>query len=110
MNKKRHLYEHTNNKRKSTKERTDLTDAWHHARGGRETRWHSGDGLYQRPDREALHRLYGVSRGAIRAMRDMARYAGFKIVKTIERGGTAMHPELTDKDKQKCRKAMERLS
>ena len=49
------------------------------------------------------------SRGAIRAMREIARYAGFKIVSTIERGGTVMHPELTEKDKQKCRKAIERL-
>ena len=54
--------------------------------------------------------LFKQSRGAIRAMREIARYAGFKIVKTIERGGTAMHPELTEKDKQKCRKAIERLS
>ena len=53
--------------------------------------------------------LFKQSRGAIRAMREIARYAGFKIVKTIERGGTAMHPELTEKDKQKCRKAIERL-
>ncbi len=45
----------------------------------------------------------------IRAMREIARYAGFKIVSAIERGGTAMHPGLTDKDKQKCRKAIERL-
>jgi hypothetical protein len=43
-------------------------------------------------------------------MREIARYAGFKIVGTIERGGTAMHPELTDKDEQRCRKAIERLS
>ena len=48
-------------------------------------------------------------RFAIRAMREIARYAGFKIVSTIERGGTAMHPELTKKDKQKCRKAIEKL-
>ena len=53
--------------------------------------------------------LFKQSRGAIRAMREIARYAGFKIVSTIERGGTAMHPELTEKDKQKCRKAFERL-
>ena len=39
-------------------------------------------------------------------MREIARYAGFNIVKTIERGGTAKHPELTEKDKQKCRKAI----
>ena len=54
--------------------------------------------------------LFKQSRGAIRAMREIARYAGFKIVSTIERGGTAMHPELTDKDEQRCRKAIERLS
>ena len=53
--------------------------------------------------------LFKQSHGAIHAMREIARYAGFKIVKTIERGGTAMHPELTEKDKQKCRKAFERL-
>ena len=54
--------------------------------------------------------LFKQSRGAIRAMREIARYAGFKIVKTIERGGTAMHSELTDKDKQRCREAIERLN
>ena len=54
--------------------------------------------------------LFKQSRGAIHAMREIARYAGFKIVKTIERGGTAMHPELTEKNKQKCRKAIEKLS
>ncbi len=49
------------------------------------------------------------SRGAIRAMKEIGRYAGFKIVKTIERGGTVMHPTLTDKDKKKCRKAIQKL-
>ena len=53
--------------------------------------------------------LFKQSRGAIRAMREIARYAGFKIVSTIERGGTAMHPALTEKDKQKCRKAVYNL-
>ena len=46
------------------------------------------------------------SRGAIRAMREICRYAGFKIVMTIDRGGTVMHPQLTDKDKAKCCKAI----
>jgi multimeric flavodoxin WrbA len=54
--------------------------------------------------------LFKQSRGAIRAMREIARYAGFKIVSTIERGGTAMHPELTAKDKEKCRKAINRIA
>ena len=49
------------------------------------------------------------SRGAIRAMREICRYSGFKIVATIERGGTAMHPQLSEKDKQKCLKAIRKL-
>ena len=49
------------------------------------------------------------SRGAIRAMREICRYSGFKIVATIERGGTAKQSQLTEKDKQKCRKAISRL-
>ena len=46
------------------------------------------------------------SRGAIRAMREICRYSGFKIVATIERGGTVMHPQLSEKDMKKCVKAM----
>jgi multimeric flavodoxin WrbA len=49
------------------------------------------------------------SRGAIRAMREICRYSGFKIVATIERGGTAMHPQLSEKDKQKCHKAIRKI-
>jgi len=49
------------------------------------------------------------SRGAIRAMREICHYAGFKIVKKIERGGTVMKPQLTDKDRQKCIKAIAKL-
>lgn len=55
-------------------------------------------------------RLFNQSHGAIRAMREICRYSGFDIVKTIERGGTVMHPELTEKDKQKCVKAVKKLS
>ena len=49
---------------------------------------------------------FNQSRGAIHAMREICRYSGFRIVKTIERGGTAKHPQLTEKDKNKCRKAI----
>ena len=52
---------------------------------------------------------FNQSRDAIRAMRDICRYSGFKIVATIERGGTAMHPQLSEKDKQKCRKTIGKL-
>ena len=54
--------------------------------------------------------LYNQSHGAIRAMKEIAHYAGFKIMAAIERGGTAKHPGLTEKDEQKCRKAIRRIS
>lgn len=50
--------------------------------------------------------LFKQSRGAIRAMSEICRYSGFKIVATIERGGTVMHPQLSEKDKQKCHKTI----
>ena len=53
--------------------------------------------------------LFKQSRGAIRAMREICRYSGFKIVATIERGGTAMHPQLSENDKQKSRKAIRKI-
>ena len=49
------------------------------------------------------------SRGAIRAMREICRYSGFDIVATVERGGTAKHPQLTEKDKKKCLKSIKAL-
>ena len=53
--------------------------------------------------------LFKQSRGAIRAMREICRYSGFKIVATIERGGTVMHPQLSEKDKRKCCKAIRKV-
>ena len=53
--------------------------------------------------------LFKQSRGAIRAMREICLYSGFKIVATIEHGGTVMHPQLSEKDKQKCRKAIRKV-
>ena len=53
--------------------------------------------------------LFKQSRGAIRAMREICLYSGFKIVATIERGGTVMHPQLSEKDKRKCCKAIRKV-
>ena len=53
--------------------------------------------------------VFKQSRGAIRAMREICRYSGFKTVSTIERGGTAMHPQLSEKDQRKCIKAIKQL-
>lgn len=49
------------------------------------------------------------SRGAIRALREILRYSGIKVVRAIERPGTAKRPQLTDSDRAKCLRALRRL-
>lgn len=49
------------------------------------------------------------SRGAIRALHEICRYSGFKQVAAIERGATAIHPQLSERDRRKCHKAISRL-
>ena len=49
---------------------------------------------------------FNQSHGAIRALREICQYSGFRIVKVIELGGTAQNPHLSDRMKRKCRKAM----
>lgn len=48
------------------------------------------------------------SRGTVRALREILRWSGFRIVKSIERGGTRVKP-LKESDLEKCRKAVHRL-
>ena len=50
--------------------------------------------------------LFRQTRGVIRALREILHYSGIKIVKTIERGSTAKHQQLSERDKKKCRKAI----
>ena len=53
--------------------------------------------------------LMNQSRGAIRALREIGRFSGWKIVDTIERGGTATRPQLSPRDISKCHKAFRKL-
>ena len=53
--------------------------------------------------------LMNQSRGAIRALREIGRFSGWKIVDTIERGGTATRPQLSTRDISKCHKAFRKL-
>ena len=53
--------------------------------------------------------LMNQSRGAIRALREIGRFSGWKIVDTIERGGTATRPQLSPRDINKCHKAFRKL-
>ena len=56
-----------------------------------------------------LNILIHQSRGAIRALKEVCRYSGFKIVATIEKGGTRRNITLSEREKSKCRKAVRRL-
>lgn len=53
--------------------------------------------------------IMNQSRGAIRALREIGRFSGWKIVDTIERGGTATRPQLSPRDIRKCHKAFRKL-
>ena len=53
--------------------------------------------------------LMHQSHGAIRAMKEICRYSGFKIVATIEKGGTRHNTSLTEMEAMKCRKAVRKL-
>ena len=53
--------------------------------------------------------LMNQSHGAIRALREIGRFSGWKIVDTIERGGTASRPQLSPRDISKCHKAFRKL-
>ena len=53
--------------------------------------------------------LMNQSHGAIRALREIGRFSDWKIVDTIERGGTATRPQLSPRDISKCHKAFRKL-
>lgn len=53
--------------------------------------------------------LFNQSRGAVKALREILKWSGFKIVGTLEKGGTRKHPELTEREKERCKRLVRRL-
>lgn len=53
--------------------------------------------------------LFNQSHGAVKALREILRWSGFKIVGRIEKGGTWKHSRLTRKEIAKCRRAVGKL-
>ena len=49
------------------------------------------------------------SHGAIRALKEICHYSGFKISATIEKGGTRRNTSLSESEAKKCRKAVRKL-
>ena len=56
-----------------------------------------------------FNRLLWQSRGTVRALRSILRAGGFRIVGTVQKGGTKAHPGLADGDLRRCRRLVGRL-
>ncbi|WP_418697544.1 flavodoxin family protein [Bacteroides sp.] len=53
--------------------------------------------------------LYHQTRGVVRALKEILKWSGFKIVRAVERGGTKKHPELSERELAHCRKSVHKL-
>lgn len=53
--------------------------------------------------------LFNQSRGAVKALREILKWSGFKIVGTLEKSGTRQHPGLTEREKKRCRTLVRKL-
>ncbi len=53
--------------------------------------------------------LFRQSRGAVKAIREILKWSGFKVVGTLEKGGTRKYHTLTEREKRRCRKLVCRL-
>ena len=53
--------------------------------------------------------LYNQTRGVVKALKEILKWSGFKVVKAIEKGGTGKHPDLTSKEISHCKRAVHKL-
>lgn len=52
---------------------------------------------------------FNQSHGTVRALREILKWSGFRILSVIEKSGTKRYPDLTDRDERKCGKAIRKL-
>ena len=53
---------------------------------------------------------FNQTRGVVKSLREILKWSGFSIQGSIQKGGTHKFPELTEKEKQKCRNIIHRLT
>lgn len=53
--------------------------------------------------------LFNQSNGAIKAVKEVVSWSGFKVVAIIQKGGTRKHPELSESEIKKCKRAVKKL-
>lgn len=54
--------------------------------------------------------LFNQTRGVVRSLREILKWSGFKVVGTIEKGGTYNHHTLTNREKNRCKKLANKIS
>ena len=52
--------------------------------------------------------LFNQSRGAVRALKEILKWSGFKVAATVQQGGTKAHPVM-ERTLRSCRRAVRRL-
>lgn len=50
--------------------------------------------------------LANQTRGVIKALKEILGWSGFKVVATIQKAGTYRHPEFTEKDRRRAKRAI----
>ncbi|MGN1263693.1 MAG: flavodoxin family protein, partial [Prevotella sp.] len=53
--------------------------------------------------------IFNQSRGTAKALKEILKWSGFKVVASVGRGGMRKYPQLTSNDMRRCRNAMKRL-
>lgn len=56
-----------------------------------------------------FNKLFRQSRGTVNALREILKWSGFRIVATVEKGGTKNHAGLTERDRRACLKAVKKM-
>ena len=53
--------------------------------------------------------LFNQTNGVVKAIKQILNYSGYSVQGIVQKGGTKAHPELTDKEKEKCRKIIQKI-
>ena len=53
--------------------------------------------------------LFNQSRGVVKALKEIRKWSGFKVISAIEKGGTKQHSGLTEREVKRCRKVIRKL-
>lgn len=53
--------------------------------------------------------LFGQTSGTVKALKQILKYSGFSVKGILQKGGTKNFPELTEKEREKCKKIIHKI-